>query len=779
MAQSHTPNVPKLPTGAFFRKGALILLGVFALQLPVLAKDTPEITPSLKNLLGGLPIDGLQGQVKGMIASLKETSCASNLTGCYMTQSGSLQLYFFTSGAMQQTLLLVANKDMKLPHLLGEKVQKVMGETTISSPMISLSTTDYQLDTIKMPPALQAVVREKYFNVDYLEFSSGVQMAARAELGGALRLAMQSMGANVKNMMMRAAVVMPIPLDLTSAAGTGAGVADAAAHGQKMQDASKDALKPEAFVEFQFGPGSVITMGMPQMNLTDATFFLNNALTFGYKGNATYKGAEDRKVITQFQTPLAPSGVMDLADFKFAMATPAEFTLKDASNVMIAMATPDPRLSKSGGFIKGIDKFQGALKSMTNPLSVVKFRNPVPPPPYVFGDKNKPFPTDSKYFNFRILGPLSSGGPIMYAAGDMNIMGQTMGWMEAIAGLGGLEGEVGQKLNLKMGPLGRLNVSFVQSIKITPERQVMIMTGNVAGQQVEISQGPLSMSIAMNASCVNPFKLEAEVAIVPSLNLSDVFDAQAGISVDPSKITGCIGKDLEAAYNKIANEYKTLSGFTSDMANTELTKIANVAAAEAKAEYDRAKKEARKVAESSINAVSKTFSGGSGTVVRAAGGSTSKPSIDIKTMLYDRSVFDWDYVYDDQPDLVKKKTDLVTYWQVKGYMNLQRGSREFDIKFYRDRNPDYVIFKGAENDPDMITMHWLTTGVKEGRQSSPDFDITAYVNRYSDLQKAYGTNYAAALAHWFDSGKAEGRDPSPEPPKQFNKKLSSGPKKAY
>ena len=114
-----------------------------------------------------------------MVGALKKTSCGGNLTGCYMTQSGPLQLYFFTSGQAQQTLLLVVDKKMAMPRLLGEKAQKVMGETSLTSPIISISTTDYELDQIKMPPALQKVVRDNYFNINTLSFSSGVQVAAR------------------------------------------------------------------------------------------------------------------------------------------------------------------------------------------------------------------------------------------------------------------------------------------------------------------------------------------------------------------------------------------------------------------------------------------------------------------------------------------------------------------------------------------------------------------------------------------------------------------------
>jgi hypothetical protein len=99
-------------------------------------------------------------------------------------------------------------------------------------------------------------------------------------------------------------------------------------------------LAPEAFVEFQFAPNARLELVLPTVTLTDATFFINNALTFGYRGNATFKGAEDKKIIMQFQTPLNPAGAMDLLEFEFRMAAPASFTMEDAAHMMVGMATP-------------------------------------------------------------------------------------------------------------------------------------------------------------------------------------------------------------------------------------------------------------------------------------------------------------------------------------------------------------------------------------------------------------------------------------------------------
>ena len=784
-----------LPTKTRLFGACTLLLGTLALHATAHAQGAPEITHSLKKMLGGLPIAGVKDELQGMVGALKKTSCGGKLTGCYMTQTGPLQLYFFTSGTSQQTLLLVVDKTMAMPRLLGEKAQKVMGETSLSSPIISISTTDYELDNLGMPPALQKVVRENYFNVNTLSFSSGVQLASRASLGGAIKLAMQSMGVNTSQLMMRAAVVMPIPTDLTGGAGAGIGAADAVAHGDTMKKAGADALKPEAFVELQFPPNASIPMNLPKVTLTDATFFLNNALTFGYKGNAAFKGAENKKVIMQFQTPLSPAGAMDLLDFEFRMATPASFTMEDAAHMMVGMATPDGRLAQyGGGFIRNIDTFKAPLMAMTKPLSVVQLRNPEPPSEYRFGDSTKPFPDDNKYFNFALLGPLAEDGPLLKAAGDVRILGQKMGWLFAQAGRSGLNGDVGEQITLKLGPLGKVKFKMQATMAINASKQDINLLGNFAGQKVEVGMSGSTMKVEVSASCVNPFEIKTSLEIKPSTDIAEVFEGQGGVNVDPSKINNCIGKELEAAYRKISGEFSHLGGYTAAAANAELNKIANAAAAEAqkaakaaeeeaqkaakaaeqeaqraareaekvadaaRREYEKTKDAARNVANSATNAASNAFRDAGNAFKRIGKKKKHKKGPDPK---FAASVFDWDYYYDNAPDVVKAKVDLASHWKDSGFNEGRQGSPEFSSSFYWSRYLD-VQSLCHRGDRACSLQHWLDYGIRQGRQGSEGFSVASYLNRYSDLRRVYGAdNYEDALDHWFNSGEDEGRNAKP------------------
>ncbi len=706
------------------------------LALPAQAQDFPDISPSLKKMLGGLPIADIKDDMAQLVGSLKKTSCGGGLTGCYATKSGVMQLYFFTSSKAQQTFVLVVDKKMALPSLLKDNVQKVLGGTALAAPIISVSTTDFTLDTVKMPADLQKIVRDNYFNVSSLNFASGVQLSARANLGGLIRATMEAFGVKGDELTLRAAVVMPIPTDLVSGAGSGAGLADAMSHGDTMKKAGSDALKPEAYVEFQFAPNARLPLTNPPMNLTDATFFINTALTFGYKGNASFKGVGDKKILVQFQTPLTPAGALDFADFSFRMATPPNFTMEDAAQVMVAMATPDPRLAKyGGGFIRNIESFKKPLLDVLQPLSVFQLRNPTPAPEYRFGDSSKPWPDDPKYYNIALLGPLAQGGPYIRAAGEAVILGQRMGFLDASAGTSGLHGQAVQDLTLKLGPLGRVTIQkMIAQADINKDTQYIRLKGNFGGQVVEVILAGSTLTINVPANCANPFEIKTSVAIQASTNIADVFEGQGGVNVDPARLPNCVGKALEAAYNKIANEYKSLGGYSANEANAALKKISDDAAAASAKAYNEAKNQARDLANSSTSSATQGLKDAGNAISGAFGGKKKHSDANDK---FDRTVFNWDYYYDTR-GTAWGKTDLVQYWADQGYAAGERASYEFDLKYYRRQHP------GA-SDKDLLNT-WLKDGINRCDQSSPDFSLAALVRRYP------GGSCRDNLDWWFEKG---------------------------
>ena len=54
--------------------------------------------------------------------------------------------------------------------------------------------------------------------------------------------------------------------------------------------------------------------------------------------------------------------------------------------------------------------------------------------------------------------------------------------------------------------------------------------------------------------------------------------------------------------------------------------------------------------------------------------------------------------------------------------------------------------------------HFLTYGMKEGRLSSPNFNLNNYKSRYGDLRAAFGDNNKEYYIHYWVYGSNEGRD---------------------
>ena len=79
----------------------------------------------------------------------------------------------------------------------------------------------------------------------------------------------------------------------------------------------------------------------------------------------------------------------------------------------------------------------------------------------------------------------------------------------------------------------------------------------------------------------------------------------------------------------------------------------------------------------------------------------------------------------------------------------------FDANFYYNNYSDLRSLIG--NDEKALKVHWLTNGIREGRQASEEFDVTYYKNSYSDLQAAYGDDYYSYVMHYLIAGRYEGR----------------------
>ena len=94
---------------------------------------------------------------------------------------------------------------------------------------------------------------------------------------------------------------------------------------------------------------------------------------------------------------------------------------------------------------------------------------------------------------------------------------------------------------------------------------------------------------------------------------------------------------------------------------------------------------------------------------------------------------------------------------------------------YREAYAD--LNKAFQDDWSAYLNHYLTYGIGEGRSSFGDFDAVAYAERYPDLKEAFGYDAMALYQHWINFGMAEGRDagkPVPSPTQTSTNTNSSG-----
>jgi N-acetylmuramoyl-L-alanine amidase CwlA len=80
----------------------------------------------------------------------------------------------------------------------------------------------------------------------------------------------------------------------------------------------------------------------------------------------------------------------------------------------------------------------------------------------------------------------------------------------------------------------------------------------------------------------------------------------------------------------------------------------------------------------------------------------------------------------------------------------------FDPVYYSNT---YVDLKKAfgTNESSLLD-HFVTYGMKEGRQGCDWFNVHTYKSKYTDLQKAFGSNLKSYYIHFIDYGYKEGRN---------------------
>lgn len=82
-------------------------------------------------------------------------------------------------------------------------------------------------------------------------------------------------------------------------------------------------------------------------------------------------------------------------------------------------------------------------------------------------------------------------------------------------------------------------------------------------------------------------------------------------------------------------------------------------------------------------------------------------------------------------------------------------SSVFNYDYYKGKYAD--LRKAFGNDFRAYIKHFVTNGMKEGRQASEEFNLEVYKSKYEDLRKAFGSNNKSYYMHYITNGKKEGR----------------------
>lgn len=80
----------------------------------------------------------------------------------------------------------------------------------------------------------------------------------------------------------------------------------------------------------------------------------------------------------------------------------------------------------------------------------------------------------------------------------------------------------------------------------------------------------------------------------------------------------------------------------------------------------------------------------------------------------------------------------------------------FDAEYYAEQYPDIVKICGTEEEA--LYEHYVTYGIKEGRNCSEILNVALYREHYPDLEEAFGDNWEAYVNHYLNAGVKEGRD---------------------
>ena len=140
---------------------------------------------------------------------------------------------------------------------------------------------------------------------------------------------------------------------------------------------------------------------------------------------------------------------------------------------------------------------------------------------------------------------------------------------------------------------------------------------------------------------------------------------------------------------------------------------------------------------------------------------TATASEALASWVTDPSVIEPTYYADHNRDVYDEfgynTQKLLNHWVKFGIRDGRSSSPVFDVRYYLKHNPDLATTLGRENFA-KATEHWYKNGRKEGRPSHPEFNVRKYLQLNQDVAREYGkNNYIEAIYHYLRTGYKKGR----------------------
>lgn len=119
-------------------------------------------------------------------------------------------------------------------------------------------------------------------------------------------------------------------------------------------------------------------------------------------------------------------------------------------------------------------------------------------------------------------------------------------------------------------------------------------------------------------------------------------------------------------------------------------------------------------------------------------------------------IFDRAYYLKTHLDVATAGIPAEKHWEKDGFKEGRASSPVFDVKYYLTNNKD-LSDKWGQLAYDKAIDHYLANGMKEGRRAHPNFDPQAYADLNPDVYKQLGKNYPALIDHYLKYGYKEKR----------------------